>query len=120
MKKETKEHGQRIYLHLLELSKRIASADEYLDLSIKVLGLPDHQVESIWNKHRPDTNQAAYDALKTWFKKQPNAYKAFSSLHTSLQSCEMSQLAIRLEEWTESTNQTLHLSNESEFFFIED
>ena len=67
------------YSYLLELSMRITCHIEYQILSLKVLGLPNYQVDSIWTKHQPDTNQAesiwnkcrpdanqvAYDALKT-------------------------------------------------------
>ena len=101
------------YWHLVDISRRITSADEYQSLSVKVLRLPGHQVDSIWTKHQPDTNQAAFDALKTWFKQQPDGHEALSNLHAALQRCKMNQLAIYLVQCTAGANEVIHLSQES-------
>ena len=89
--------------HILDLSKRITCPDDYLDLGIKVLRLPDHQVDSVWTKHRPDVNLAARELLQIWKKKQTNPREAFNNLCTALQQCEMNQLVAELTQWVKNT-----------------
>ena len=89
--------------HILDLSKRISCPDDYLDLGIKALRLPDHQVDSVWTKHRPDVNLAARELLQIWKKKQRNPGEAFNNLCTSLQQCEMNQRVAELTQWVKNT-----------------
>ena len=95
--------GGLTYSHLLNLSQRIASSDDYQNLGLKILELPSHQIDSVWTKHRPDANQAAHELLKVWFKKQEDGTEAFHTLHAALTRWEMNQHAIELKQWVEGS-----------------
>ena len=55
--------------HLLALSKKIRSKEEFMDLGLKVLQLPDFVIHSALYQKNP-FQPAAQEILKVWHKKQ--------------------------------------------------
>ena len=85
--------------HVWELSERIPDLSELVDLGIKVLKIPDRQVDLTWTRHKPDAKLAARELLQIWLKKQTNRREAYTNLIASLQEGEMNQLAAELQTW---------------------
>ena len=101
--------------HILDLSQRITSQNDYLDLGVTVLQLPDYQVDSIWTNHKPSVNLAARELLQTWVKNQTNEHEAYTNLIASLRRCQMNQLAAELQQWVEGNVASSVLSPERKF-----
>ncbi len=76
---------------MLELSKRISSYTELLNLGVGVLHLPDHQVNSAHNDFK-GINEAAYRLLQAWYGQQSETYGAFKLLATRLREVNWKQL----------------------------
>ena len=83
--------------HLWELAQRIATQQELLDLGLKVLGLPQHQVTLALTNMR-DVDLAAYHILQTWCKQYTSSLEAYTVLYTSLKKYGKNQLAAQLQE----------------------
>ena len=89
--------------HVLELSKRIVSESELMDLGINVLGHPEHVILTAIYDNRDKIQPATHEILSRWLKTQNNRREAFINLCAGLRKCEMNQLAIKLKEWVEET-----------------
>ena len=83
--------------HLWELAQRIMTRQELLDLGLKVLGLPHHQVNSALTNNR-DVDLAAHHILQIWCKEYTSSLEAYTDLYTSLKHHGKSQLAAQLQE----------------------
>ena len=79
--------------HVFELSKRIASQSELLNLGINGLRLPENIIEAALYRHPKDIQDAAHDVLREWVKRQSNRVDAYHSLLRCLKQCEMNELA---------------------------
>ena len=85
--------------HVLELSKRITSAEELMDLGIKGLGLPDFKIKTAMYDHSDSIQAATYELLSTWLKKQTDRREAYKNMCAGLKRAEMNQLAANLRTW---------------------
>ena len=83
-------------VHLWELAQRITTRQELLDLGLKVLGLPQHQVNSALTNNR-DVDLAAHHILQIWYRQYTSSIEAYTDLYTSLKQCGKSQLAAQLQ-----------------------
>ena len=62
---------------VLELSERITSEEELMNLGVKGLRLPQHKIlQAITNNKR--IQSAAHDVLSTWFKQQTDRHEAYT------------------------------------------
>ena len=83
--------------HLWELAQRITTQQELLDLGLKVLGLPHHQVSSALTNNR-DVDLAAHHILQIWYRQYTSSIEAYTDLYTSLKRHGKIQLAAQLQE----------------------
>ena len=67
--------------HILELSKRIPTGNELMDLGIKVLHLPECKINAALYDHNNSIQAATHELLSTWLKNQTNRPR---SLHESV------------------------------------
>ena len=93
--------------HVLELSKRITSEEELMDLGIKVLGLPDFLIKTAFYDNREKMQPATHEILSRWLKQQNSRREAYINLHAGLKKCEMSQLAAELKLWVEGVSTSM-------------
>ena len=89
--------------HVLELSKRIVSESELMDLGINVLGHPERVILTAIYDNRDKIQPAKHAILSRWLKTQNNRREAYINLCAGLRKYEMNQLAIKLKEWVEET-----------------
>ena len=87
--------------HILELSKRIPTGEELMDLGIKVLHLPECKINAALYDHSYSIQKATHELLSTWFKRQTNRQEAYTNLCSDLRKGEMKQLAGLLKQWVE-------------------
>ena len=83
--------------HVLELSKRITSAEELHDFGIKCLGVQDFKVKTAMHDHKDRIQAASYELLSTWLKQQPSRQEAYVNLLEGLKRTQMKQLATELK-----------------------
>ena len=83
--------------HVLELSKRITSAEELHDFGIKCLGLPDFKVKTAMYDHKDSIQAASHELLSTWLKQQPSRQEAYVNLLEGLKRAQMERLAAELK-----------------------
>ena len=115
------EQGQFIFyftaeledFHVVELSTRITSAQELLNLGIKGLNLPRHSIQSALYNHKDSIQDAAYTVISDWVKQYQHASEAYFNILASLQKCKMNQLASQLREWAEGPYSTWLITKES-------
>ena len=81
--------------HNWNLAQRFVNESEIWTLGINVLKLPEHQVASVWNKHKPDANLAARELPQKWFldRQHKNRTEAYMCLSSALMKKHMSQRA---------------------------
>ena len=79
--------------HVFELSRRITSESELLNLGINGLKLREYITDAAVYRHPKDIQDAAHDVLKEWVKRQSNRVDAYHSLLRCLKDCEMNELA---------------------------
>ena len=80
---------------LLNLSKRVTSEGQLMDLGIKVLDLPRDAIQSaLYDKK--EIQPAAFKVLHSWHQKHENAEEAFIKLRMSLRQNRMNLLAAEL------------------------
>ena len=79
--------------HVLELSRRITSQSELLNLGINGLRLRENIIDAAVYRHPQEIQNAAHDVLKEWVKRQSNRVDAYHSLLRCLKQCEMNELA---------------------------
>ena len=89
-------------VHILDLSERVTSRRELMNLGIKVLRQRDFKIKSAITNAR-EIQDAAYDVLSAWFLQQNNRGEAYTSLYTGLRENRMNQLAGELKQWVQKT-----------------
>ena len=67
-------------VHILELSKRITSESDLMELGIKGLRLEKFLIEAALYRHPKDIQDAALDVLSEWMKQQRNMTDAYTTL----------------------------------------
>ena len=89
--------------HIFELSKRITSESDLMNLGIKGLKLRKNLIEAALYRHPKDIQDAAHDVLSEWMKRQPNVVDSYCTLLQYLRQCQMNQLAAYLRQLVEGT-----------------
>ena len=97
--------------HVLELSKRITSGEELVELGINGLGIPEFKIKAVMYDHSDSIQAATHDLLSTWLKQQTDTQEAYMNLCASLRRCQMNQLAIQLTKWVEGTDVAPQITN---------
>ena len=87
--------------HVLELSTRLTSTQDLLNLGINGLKLPRHTIQSAVHNHKDSIQDAAYDVLTKWANQQDNESAAYANITAALDKCQMNQLAAELRNWVE-------------------
>ena len=87
--------------HIWNLAQRFTDESEIWTLGLKVLKFEEHQVASIWNKHKQDANLTARDLLQKWLQQFKIPTEAYMSLYDALTKNGMSQRARLLKQWVE-------------------
>ena len=100
---------------LLHLSRRFSDQSMVKTLGLQVLKLPEHQVDSIWNKHKPDANLAAHDLLKKFAVKYERRQEAFRDLGGRLRNNKMAYFARLFKDWVEGLGDQSDLTQESTY-----
>ena len=92
--------------HVVLLSQKITSGEQLRLLGINALGLKSAVVETALYDHRTSIREATYQVVSTWLKQQENASEAYTNLITSLQRCQMNQLANELVHYETTLPET--------------
>ena len=100
---------------LLNLSKRITDEEELMDIGVKVLRLPEYEIQSALHDKK-DIQPAAQKVFKSWLKKQENREKAFTAIRRSLQENGMNLLANVLSSSVQGSRIRPKLSDNSGYF----
>ena len=100
--------------HIFELSKRITTESELMNLGIKGLKLRKNVIEAALYRHPKDIQDAAHDVLSEWVKRRANMVDAYQDLLTSLKHCKMNQLATDLWLLVQGTVDSGNISVQSE------
>ena len=79
--------------HILELSTRISSTQDLLNLGINGLNLPRHTIQSAVHYHKDSIQEAAYTVLTSWANQQETVAEAYINIVAALKQCKMNQLA---------------------------
>ena len=87
--------------HIWNLAQRFTDESEIWNLGLQVLKLREHQVASIWNKHKPAANLAARELLQKWSLQFETRTEAYMSLYDALTKNDMNQLAAHLRKRVE-------------------
>ena len=101
--------------HILELSKRITSKQELMNLGIKGLNLPRHTIQSAVYNNKDCIQDAAHAVISDWAQKHETKSMAYENIIASLQKCKMNQLASEMRQWAESAAFTEDISQQSKF-----
>ena len=99
--------------HILELSTRIISTQDLLNVGINGLNLPRHTIQSAVHNHKDSIQEAAYIVLTTWANQQETTAEAYINIIAGLKQCKMNQLATELRQWVEGAAFTEQISKES-------
>ena len=91
--------------HILELSKRIPSGNELVDLGITVLRLPECKINAALYDHNNSIQAATLELLSFWVKRQTSRKEAYSNLYSSLRKAQMGELAGLLKKWVEGVEE---------------
>ena len=89
---------------LLNLSRHFTDESMVQILGLQVLKLPEHQVASIWNKHKPNANLAAHELLKKFELKYKNHQEASYDLLEGLCKNGLNKFASLFEQWLEGND----------------
>ena len=98
--------------HILELSTRISSTQDLLNVGIYGLNLPRHTIQSAVYNHKDSIQEAAYTVLTTWANQQETKAEAYLNIITAFKKCKMNQLATELRQWVDGEAFTEQLSKE--------
>ena len=98
---------------LLNMSRKFTDESMVQTLGLQVLKLPEHQVDSIWNEHKPDTNPAAHELLKKFAQKYESRQEAYKDLRDGLCKRDLNHFARLFEQWLEGIDDQGDLSRES-------
>ena len=69
---------------LLKTAQRFTDESSIQTLGIKVLKIRQHEVDSVWNKHKPNTNLDAHELLKKFARRHETRKEAFKELTDGL------------------------------------
>ena len=100
--------------HVFELSRRITSESELVNLGINGLKLREYIIDAALFRHPKDIQDAAHDVLSEWVKRRANMVDAYQDLLTSLKHCKMNQLATDLRLLVQGTVDSGNISVQSE------
>ena len=100
---------------LLNLSGHFTDQSMVQTLGVKVLKFPQHEVDSIWNKHKPDANLAAQELLKKFARRYERRMEALKEIRDGFCKNDWNQLSKRFREWVEGTDYQEELSQDSTF-----
>ena len=93
--------------HIWNLAQRFVDESEVWTLGLNVLKLPEHQVASIWHKHKQNANLTARELIQKWSLQYETCTEAYTTLHDALIENDMSQRAGFLKQWVAGTEQPL-------------
>ena len=83
--------------HIWNLSKRITSESELMDLGINVLKQRELLIKAaLYNKK--EIQDATHEVLSTWAKEQDSRREAYTNLHAGLKKYQMNELAKELKQ----------------------
>ena len=99
---------------ILELSERISSEQELMELGVKVLNLPDFKVRSALYDKR-ELQPATQKILRSWLKAQTSRHEAHQILYKELLKHEMNMLADLIKPSTDTTDAHVALSAERKY-----
>ena len=85
---------------LLNLSKRITSEAELMDLGVNALKLPDFILQAAMYDKK-EIQSAAHEILRTWLSEQTNRQEAYTTLCAALRRCEKKELCALLKQSVE-------------------
>ena len=100
---------------LLNLSERFTDEGMVETLGIHVLKLPEHQVNSIWNKHKQNANLTAHELLKNFALKYESRQEAYRHLRDGLCKMDLNNLARLFEQWVEEQGDQVGLTQQSTY-----
>ena len=101
---------------LFNLSERFTDESSVQTLGIKVLKIRQHEVDSVWNKHKQNANLAAHELLKNFARKYESRQKAQKDLQDGLRKVNLNHLARLFEQWMEGPDGQAGLTQESTYF----
>ena len=84
-----------------DISERITSASDLVDLGTLILGVSDPIIDSAMHNHVNDIHSASRKVLTFWLRQQTNRETAYTVLYESLRRNEWNQMAIELKQWVE-------------------
>ena len=100
---------------LLNLSRCFSDESMVQTLGVKVLEFPQHEVDSIWNKNKPDANPAAHELLKKFVRRYESRREALKEIADGLCKNDWNQFSKLFREWVEGTGNQKELGQDSTF-----
>ena len=97
--------------HIWNLAQRFVDESDVWTLGLNVLKLPEHQVVSIWHKHKQNANLTARELIQKWSLQFESQTKAYTSLYDALIGNDMSQRAGLLKQWVAGTGRKIFTLN---------
>ena len=102
---------------ILDLSRRITSEAELLDLGVNVLNLPEYTIDAaLYDKK--EIQSAAHKVLRTWMKKQTNRQEAYTALYDGLRKAKLNQLALLLKQSVVGTAESSQVTKERTYILL--
>ena len=99
----------------MDLSHRITSRKDLLEVGVKVLKLPDCKIQTALCDHK-DIYSATHDVLRSWRKGQNNDQEAYIILKASFRQHGFNNLAAVLDREPTTASAIFTLSQESKIF----
>ena len=99
----------------MDLSHKITSEKDLVEVGVKSLKLPDFIIQSALHNHK-DINSAAHDVFRSWRQKQNNDQEAYITLKTSFRQHGFNNLAAVLDREPTTASAIFTLSQESKIF----
>ena len=87
--------------HVLELSKRIANETDLNEFGVKVLQMPQYDIDAALTNHPREIQMAAHDILKKWVIALDKREIAYNTLIKNLQQSD-------LRNWTNKLKDIVH------------
>ena len=100
---------------LLNLSRCFSDESMVQTLGAKVLKFRQHEVDSIWNKHKPDANLAAHELLKKFARRYESRRETLKKIADGLCKNDWNQFSKLFRERVEGTDNQEELSQDSAF-----
>ena len=99
----------------MDLSHRITSEKDLVEVGVKSLKLPDFIIKSALYNHK-DINSAAHDVFRSWRQKQNNDQEAYITLKAFFRQHGFNNLAAVLDREPTTASPIFTLSQESKIF----